>query len=179
MLHGQKYLKDGLVKAAVFGANDGIITTFAIVAGVSGANMPIQVILVLGVANMIADGISMGLGDFLGERSERRFQISQNRHNTHLSKLGLSSLITFVSFVLAGSLPLIPYFANLAFRLPMDNSFLLSILSTTLALFVIGSLRTIFTKGAWWKNGLEMLFVGALAAFASYFLGSTVQMLIQ
>jgi VIT1/CCC1 family predicted Fe2+/Mn2+ transporter len=54
------------LKAAVYGANDGIITTFAVVAGVAGAGLSVKIVLILGIANLIADGCSMGFGDYLG-----------------------------------------------------------------------------------------------------------------
>ena len=63
-----------LLKSAVFGANDGVVTTFAVVAGVAGAHLSAQIVLILGVANMISDGLAMGLGDYLGERSERQMR---------------------------------------------------------------------------------------------------------
>lgn len=62
---GGTYIRD-----AVFGANDGIVTTFAVVAGVAGANLPVATVLVLGFANLLADGLAMGLGNFLGTKSE-------------------------------------------------------------------------------------------------------------
>lgn len=62
------------LKAAVYGANDGIVTTFAVVAGVAGAGLSPAIVLILGFANLIADGISMGIGDYLGEKSENRFK---------------------------------------------------------------------------------------------------------
>lgn len=54
---------------AVLGAVDGVVTTFAVVAGVAGAELPVGVALVLGLANLLADGVSMALGNFLGTRS--------------------------------------------------------------------------------------------------------------
>ena len=53
----------GLLKAAVYGANDGIITTFAVVSAVAGAGLDPKIIIILGLANLIADGFSMGVGD--------------------------------------------------------------------------------------------------------------------
>eukprot|EP00486_Rosalina_sp_Unknown_P012610 CAMPEP_0201591922 /NCGR_PEP_ID=MMETSP0190_2-20130828/189958_1 /ASSEMBLY_ACC=CAM_ASM_000263 /TAXON_ID=37353 /ORGANISM="Rosalina sp." /LENGTH=275 /DNA_ID=CAMNT_0048050461 /DNA_START=32 /DNA_END=859 /DNA_ORIENTATION=+ len=58
------------VKSIIYGGLDGIITTFAIVAGIAGADLTTDVILVLGFANLIADGLSMGIGDYLSEVSE-------------------------------------------------------------------------------------------------------------
>jgi VIT1/CCC1 family predicted Fe2+/Mn2+ transporter len=53
----------------VYGAHDGIVTTFAVVAGTVGADLPGAVILVLGAANLFADGFSMGAGAYLSARS--------------------------------------------------------------------------------------------------------------
>jgi len=53
----------------VYGANDGIITTFAVVAGVAGAELATSTVLILGFANLLADGFSMGASNFLAIRS--------------------------------------------------------------------------------------------------------------
>lgn len=63
----------------IFGANDGIVTTFAVVTGSVGANLPPTVILILGFANLIADGLSMGLGNYLGKKSESEYHQGQRR----------------------------------------------------------------------------------------------------
>jgi VIT1/CCC1 family predicted Fe2+/Mn2+ transporter len=49
----------------VYGATDGAVTTFAIVAGVVGASLSPSIILILGIANLIADGFSMAIGNYL------------------------------------------------------------------------------------------------------------------
>lgn len=61
----------------VYGANDGIVTTFAVVAGASGGSLPHVVILILGFANLFADGISMGASNYLGARSEQDYAKAQ------------------------------------------------------------------------------------------------------
>lgn len=58
------------IKSIVYGGLDGIITTFAIVAGVAGADLSPGVVLVLGFANLVADGISMGFGDYISSKAE-------------------------------------------------------------------------------------------------------------
>lgn len=63
----------------VYGANDGIITTFAVVAGAAGAALPPGIIIILGLANLVADGISMGASSFLSKTSERDFYNSQRK----------------------------------------------------------------------------------------------------
>lgn len=60
-----RYLKD-----LIYAASDGIVTTFAVVAGATGANLSSTVIIILGFANLLADGFSMAVADYLGTRSE-------------------------------------------------------------------------------------------------------------
>ena len=55
----------------VYGAIDGTITTFAVVAGAAGAVLSPVIVIILGFANLIADGFSMAAGNFLSERTNR------------------------------------------------------------------------------------------------------------
>ena len=53
----------------VYGATDGAVTTFAIVAGVVGASLSPSIVLILGFANLFADGFAMAIGNFLSSKS--------------------------------------------------------------------------------------------------------------
>src|SRR5690606_3970330 len=55
----------------VYGGIDGAITTFAVVAGAEGASLGNSIVVILGVANLIADGFSMSLGNFFSTKAER------------------------------------------------------------------------------------------------------------
>lgn len=68
------YLKD-----FVYGAIDGAVTTFAVVAGVAGAGLSAGVIIILGFANLIADGFSMAISNFLGTRAENQYRDQARR----------------------------------------------------------------------------------------------------
>ena len=76
------------LKQIVFGGNDGIVTTFAIVAGFAGARaegaaeIGAIAVLVFGLANLFADGVSMGLGEFLSLRSKH--DLYHSRHSDTL-----------------------------------------------------------------------------------------------
>ena len=61
------YLRD-----FVYGAIDGTVTTFAVVSGVAGAGLSAGVVIILGVANLVADGFSMAVSNFLGTRVEEQ-----------------------------------------------------------------------------------------------------------
>lgn len=56
----------------VYGGIDGAVTTFAVVAGAEGAGLSNNVIIILGVANLIADGFSMSVGAYLSSKSEKQ-----------------------------------------------------------------------------------------------------------
>ncbi len=64
---------------AVYGAIDGIVTTFAVVSGAAGASLNPAVILIMGFANLLGDGISMGLGSYISEKSEKEFIENERR----------------------------------------------------------------------------------------------------
>ena len=73
------YLRDW-----IYGGIDGTVTTFAVVAGVVGAELSLSVVLILGVANLIADGFSMAASNYLGTRAEHddrhRMEMIERRH---------------------------------------------------------------------------------------------------
>ena len=75
------------IKSIVYGGIDGIITTFAVVTGAAGAGLPAGVIIILGFANLIADGISMAVGDYLSTKSENEFTSQQKeKHEKKLKQ---------------------------------------------------------------------------------------------
>lgn len=74
----------------IYGGNDGIVTTFAVVAGYTGANMgsataqfSLLTVLLFGMANLFADGASMGLGNYLSTRSANEIYATARRKEEH------------------------------------------------------------------------------------------------
>ena len=76
---GHNYLRDW-----IYGGIDGSVTTFAVVSGVVGAQLSPWTILILGFANLFADGFSMAASNFLGTKAElddwHRLERIENRH---------------------------------------------------------------------------------------------------
>ncbi|MBD3315230.1 MAG: hypothetical protein GF344_05550 [Chitinivibrionales bacterium] len=212
---GQGYTQD-----AVLGAIDGGVTTFAIVAGTIGGSFSPVVTVVLGMANLLADGFSMAASEYQatkaegdevdaarseemhqvetipeGEREEVRqiyeekgFQgealdkavetTTSNRDiwvNTMLTdELGLqpmkrdarrAGITTFVAFVGAGSLPLIPFlFPGI---LP-DGHFIASSILTAAMFFSIGMIKGVVLHRPKLISALETLATGTIAALLAY-----------
>ena len=72
--HGEDHSQvGGHIKSIVFGGMDGIITTFAVVAGAVGGGLGTEVILILGFSSVFADAVSMGVGDALSTKSENEY----------------------------------------------------------------------------------------------------------
>ena len=160
----QHYLRD-----LVYGANDGIITTFAVVAGVAGADLPTTTILILGFANLVADGFSMGASNFLSIRSDEAARAAAGLavQEPHAGRHGFA---TFGAFLIAGAVPLLAYVVP---DLGADP-FPIAIALTLLTLFAVGASRSFVTERGWIRSGLEMLTVGAAAAGVAYLLGAVI-----
>ncbi len=78
--------KPSHLRDVIYGAIDGAVTTFAIVAGVVGAELSTKVIIALGIANVLADGFSMAAGNYSGTKAElddaKRLRAVEERHVT-------------------------------------------------------------------------------------------------
>ncbi len=152
------------------GASDGLVTTYAIIAGSAGANMESRVIVVLGLAKLIADALSMAAGVYLGVKSEIECGESLDKNSLVGSPIKQGA-ITFFAFLITGSVPLSPYLLNL------DNNFTISAILLGITLFAVGSIKAISAKRAFYKGGLEMLAVGGIVSVLAYLIGFVVESL--
>ena len=150
------------VSEVVYGSNDGLVTTFAIVAGVTGAALDNRVVLILGFVSLLADGSSMAASDFLSHRS-REARDGADGEPAPMR----TAAATFVAFVIAGSVPLVSYLIPM----PQAWRFPIAALLTGLTLFAIGAGRSTVTSRSWWRSGTEMLAVGAGAAAIAFVVG--------
>jgi VIT1/CCC1 family predicted Fe2+/Mn2+ transporter len=224
----ERHRKGGsVIRDLVYGAHDGIITTFAIVAGAAGAHLRPGIVIIFGLANLFADAISMGFGNYLGMKSELNFIRSERKEEEReveekpeeereeirriyhakgfegdlleravdvitadkkrwvdtmmREELGLqqeselhplrNGFLTFLSFVVAGFVPLLTY----VFPFGGEHAFAVAIVLTALALFGVGAARVLVTGGKILASGLEVLFIGAIAASVAYAIGAILQ----
>jgi len=217
------------LKQLVFGGNDGIVTTFAIVAGFAGAGAEGVVeigalaVLVFGLANLFADAVSMGLGEFLSMRSQN--DLYAQRHAAQMARIrrdpaaeialmagllqtrglperqavetaqllaahpplmadltlswgygmqapedadpALNGVMTFISFVVFGVVPLSPYFV----MEPVAATFYTSVAMTLLALVALGVLRWVATRDGLRRALVETVAVGSICALVAFGVG--------
>jgi VIT1/CCC1 family predicted Fe2+/Mn2+ transporter len=161
------------IRELIYGANDGIITTFAVVAGVAGGGLPLRVVLIIGAANLIADGLSMAAGNYLSIRSHESVLEAQELPEEETFPVR-HAVATFLAFVAAGIVPLLPYIPA---AIAVDR-FALSIFFTLAAMFVVGASRALITRTRWWRAGFEMLALGAVVAALAYASGRLVAGLV-
>ena len=216
------YLRDW-----VYGGIDGTVTTFAIMAGVVGADLSAGVVIVLGIANLLADGFSMAAANYSstkteieeyeqirrmeerhvdlapeGEREEIRqifkakgfkgkaldtaVEVITERRERWIDTMmteehGMppvnrspvrSALVTFLAFVLCGSVPILAYLLGLSHPLPLATAM------TGATFFAIGSLRSRWSPTPWWRAGLETFVIGMAAAGVAYVVGYLLQGLV-
>lgn len=226
-----KRLRDGprvsYLRDWVYGGIDGTVTTFAIMAGVVGASLSSNVVVILGIANLLADGFSMAAANYTGTKAERdEYQQLRHMEERHVAlapegereevrqifrakgfegealeaAVGIitkhrdqwidtmmaeehgmpavlrspmkAALMTFVSFVLCGAVPLVPYVLQLA------KPELPSAIMAGITFFAIGSFRSHWSPASWWRTGLETLAIGLLAAAVAYLVGDFLRGLI-
>lgn len=139
----------------VYGAVDGTVTTFAVVAGATGGNLTSATIIILGLANLFADGASMSISAYLAAKSEKIGK-----------KSPLSIAIwTLVAFVVVGFIPLMPYIFDI-------GTFQLSCLMTGVAFAGIGILKGYLSHASMLASGLQTLALGTIAAVIAYGVGA-------
>ncbi len=218
-----KFLEEGrFLRTFIFGFSDGIVTTLAIVMALSGVAVQNVVIIIAGLANVIADGVSMSLGGYISYKSEVEvYRHAKEKEKIEMKELpeaerreirkiffgkgfsgrileqvvktltankrrwlnvmmeeelGLTertfenpkkeALITLMAFVLAGSIPLYSYFF-----FEVQRALQISLAASFTSVFIVGSLRSLFTGKNWMKSGAELLAISMFAGAAAYYIG--------
>lgn len=171
--HFEDYLSE-----FVYGGIDGAVTTFAVVAGATGARFDVKILLVLGFANLIADGFSMGVGSYLSTKSEQELMLKRKESIKDEPSPIINGATTYVSFILVGLVPLLAYTVDAIFKLDSSNLFGIAIGLTALAFAAIGYLKSRVSQAPVTRSIMETLILGAIAASLAYVLGDLLERII-
>lgn len=157
----------------VYGGIDGAVTTFAVVSGVMGASLSSSIVLILGFANLFADGFSMAVSNYLSTKSEN--DLEKHKHNARKT-----ALATFVSFMIIGLIPLISFILASATKSEylITNQFTYSIILTAFALLIVGWQKGKITGRNRFTSSLQTLFIGGTAAVVAFLVGFFVKSLV-
>lgn len=153
------------VRDIVLSANDGVVTTFAVVAGSLGASLSPSVVVILGLANLFADGLSMSTGAYLGVKSEIEYEQNSGEKIKIGNKPLKNGLVSFFAFGLAGFIPLMSYIFK------FENSFKISAILVAITLFVVGIFRGVVSNKHILRTAFENLFIGGASAVIAFYVG--------
>lgn len=160
----------------VHGAIDGLVTTFAVVNGAMGARVSLKTVIILGLVNVFADGFTIAAGKYLSAKAEVDV-LKKEGKTRHVTPM-VSAVTIFITFVLAGMVPLIPlivkYFVEgdtLAHPKNMDSYLIAMYAITAVTLYGVGWIRGKMTKQDPNTNGKEVLLIGGGAAIIALFVG--------
>ena len=162
----------GFLPEFVYGSIDGTVTTFAIIAGIAGAELDSSIVLILGFSNVLADGFSMASSNYLSEESHMA-QVGGDHGNSW--KMAIA---TFVSFITVGSIPLLSYLVSYLSPGSIDNEFYTASILTFVTFFFIGLVRGRVAKTSLTKAAFQTCFIGVVAALVAYGVGSWLKGLV-
>ncbi len=163
----------GYLPEFVYGGIDGIVTTFAVVAGAMGASLGAGIVLILGFANLFADGFSMAISNYMSESSREDL----NGKDKNRKEPRRTALATFFAFIIIGFIPLLPFVIDYFYPIGFDR-FLLATVLTGLAFVFVGAVRGKIVGKSQIRTSLETLGIGSAAALIAYLVGHLLRGLV-
>ena len=166
-------LEHAALREVLMGAQDNLTNVLAVVLGVAIGAGRSDLVALAGSAAAIAEAVSMGGVLYSSSRAEqglRRMTLGPGSlPETTGSRLSpaLSGLTTFAAALLAGLVPLAPFWV-----LPFSAAAVISVLLSVAVLFVLGALTGRISGNIWWRDGLRLLIVAGLAALAAAAVGA-------
>jgi vacuolar iron transporter family protein len=161
------------LREVIFGVEDGAIGNLGLVIGMAQALTPNHTILLAGLATMFAQAISMSAGNYLSVKSEKEyFQVKKKSRSygkgyaEHKSPVR-SSLVMAISVILGAAIPLAAFLFW-----ESKQGILPSVVITLIGLFILGASKSKFTMKNWFRSGIEITFVGFIAAIAGFIIGN-------
>ncbi len=157
----------------VYGSIDGTVTTFAIIAGIAGAKLDPQIVLILGFSNVLADGFSMASSNYLSEQSHQ----SQHAGGVHTAPWKMA-LVTLISFIVVGSIPMLTYVWSYIYPGSVQNEFYTASVLTFITFLIIGLIRGKIAEVSMIKTALQTCAIGVTAAMVAYGVGAWLQSIV-
>jgi VIT1/CCC1 family predicted Fe2+/Mn2+ transporter len=158
-----------IVRSFTFGVEDSLVSTVGLLAGIAAADTARSAILLTGFVLIFVEGFSMGVGSLLSENSVEEYQ--QHREVPLSGAVGAAGVM-FISYVISGLIPLLPYV-----WLQPARALWLSVVLSLLALFLLGVFNGRLFRIRTIRSGLEMLLMGGIAVLVGVAVGKIVEKL--
>lgn len=140
-------------QSAVFGFNDALVSTTGVIVGVSTGTSDRRVVILAGIVTILVEALSMGAGQYLSLKSAEEYE---GRRGIRIPVL--SGAVMFVSYFLAGLVPLIPIIL-----LPIEYARNAAIVAALVGLLILGIVKAKVSKASIVRSALEVLIIGGLA----------------
>lgn len=151
------------LQSAIFGFNDALVSTTGVIVGVSTGTNNKEVVILAGVVTILVEALSMGAGQYLSAKSAHQLA----KDAAGLRHAIISGIIMFVSYFLAGLVPLLPIIL-----LPIDISRYVTIAAALIGLFILGYVKGKLVDSSPLKNALETFIIGGIATIVGLVAGS-------
>jgi len=162
----KKSIIGSYIRNFVFGVEDSLVSTVGLLSGIAATGSSRKIILLSGIVLIFVEAFSMGIGTVLSEQSEEEYL----RHKDGPLKLALANgLIMFISYFVAGFIPLTPYMI-----LQGTEAFWFSIIISILSLATLGVVGGRLFKVDMFRSGLKMAVLGGLAIVVGIIIGQFV-----
>ncbi len=143
------------IRNFIFGVEDSLVSTVGLLSGIATSQVPHATILLTGFIYVFVEAFSMAVGSFLSEDSAEEY-VAQSEVSDRLPFVG--SFIMFVSFLIAGFIPIFPYLVwSGALALYASVGFSL------LTLFILGFVNGKLSRIKPWRRATRMAILGGLA----------------
>lgn len=149
-----------LLRTLMMGGIDGIITIFNIISGIEGSNLNSKYIFIIGIAAILSDAISMGTGEYVSVKADIKYK--ENRDINPIK----NGFIMFLSFVSFGCIPLVLYYFITLMN--VKNRYISTYISIIISLFILGIIKSKYTKEKWYISGASTSLYGGVASFVAY-----------
>lgn len=155
-----------VIRNFVFGVEDSLVSTVGLLSGVAVAGTETKTIILAGIVLIFVEAFSMGAGSLLSENSAAE---ARAEHEIPLSRAYLTSFVMFISYFLAGFIPLFPYLI-----LSTEVAFWSSIGVSLFALIILGAVSAKIAHTPLWRQALQMFVIGGVAILLGVLVGTFV-----
>ncbi len=227
--HVEPHIKESnYIRDVVFGFGDGVNTSLGIVAGIGGATVGVDIVILAAIIGMFTGAKAMAVQNYLAVKSQIEILQSEIKREEYeientpekereeiveiykakgffgeeldmvvnkitsnkgvwlrtmlTEELGLNleilgspikgAIVMFISFLVGGILPILPYFIVKTGLINNFTALLIAISISLTSSFVIGAIKGRLAKKSWVKGGLEMSLLGTGIALLGYGIGS-------
>jgi VIT1/CCC1 family predicted Fe2+/Mn2+ transporter len=163
----RRLLERATLREILMGAQDNLTNVLAVVLGVTIGAGRAELVALAGLSAAIAESVSMGGVLYSSTRASQGLERADGLEPALELPPVVSGLTTAVAALLGGLVPLAPFAV-----LPLGAAVATSVAVSVASLFVLGSVTGHLSRQTWWRDGLRLVAVAALAALAAAIVGT-------